>query len=128
MPTGRGRGPAGVDCATATLTKWYEEHGRHEIFAGGKSVALPTTEHSLELRQGIVTVEEQQDLVRLGIARNSREEKAKARDARVAQELENRKMAELYRQHVLKQEPPAPLIQIQRRRGPEQATTGSTLG
>ena len=23
---------------TATLTKWYEEHGRHEIFAGGKNV------------------------------------------------------------------------------------------
>ena len=23
---------------TATLTKWYEEHGRHEIFAGGKTV------------------------------------------------------------------------------------------
>ena len=35
---------------TATLTKWYEEHGRHEIFAGGKNVALadaPT--HSLVL-------------------------------------------------------------------------------
>ena len=30
---------------TATLTKWYEEHGRHEIFAGGKRVPLqqPTT-------------------------------------------------------------------------------------
>ncbi len=25
---------------TATLTKWYEEHGRHEIFAGGKKVGL----------------------------------------------------------------------------------------
>jgi hypothetical protein len=25
---------------TATLTKWYEEHGRHEIFAGGKAVPL----------------------------------------------------------------------------------------
>ena len=25
---------------TATLTKWYEEHGRHEIFAGGKNVPL----------------------------------------------------------------------------------------
>ena len=25
---------------TATLTKWYEEHGRHEIFAGGKTVGL----------------------------------------------------------------------------------------
>ena len=28
---------------TATLTKWYEEHGRHEIFAGNKSVPLNTT-------------------------------------------------------------------------------------
>ena len=28
---------------TATLTKWYDEHGRHEIFAGGKKVALDTT-------------------------------------------------------------------------------------
>ena len=34
---------------TATLTKWYEEHGRHEIFAGGKKVALATTEHRLVL-------------------------------------------------------------------------------
>ena len=25
---------------TATLTKWYDEHGRHEIFAGGKQVPL----------------------------------------------------------------------------------------
>ena len=25
---------------TATLTKWYEEHGRHEIFAGNKHVPL----------------------------------------------------------------------------------------
>ena len=28
---------------TATLTKWYEEHGRHEIFAGNKDVPLATT-------------------------------------------------------------------------------------
>ena len=27
---------------TATLTKWYEEHGRHEIFAGGKNVGMET--------------------------------------------------------------------------------------
>ena len=25
---------------TATLTKWYEEHRRHEIFAGGNKVAM----------------------------------------------------------------------------------------
>src|SRR5881628_3240618 len=34
---------------TATLTKWYEEHGRHEIFAGGKKVKMPSKEHSLVL-------------------------------------------------------------------------------
>src|SRR3954463_16792923 len=28
---------------TATLTKWYEEHGRHEIFAGGKKVGMSDT-------------------------------------------------------------------------------------
>ena len=28
---------------TATLTKWYDEHGRHEIFAGNK--AVPLDEH-----------------------------------------------------------------------------------
>ena len=37
---------------TATLTKWYEEHGRHEIFAGGKAVPLGTREHSLVLNAG----------------------------------------------------------------------------
>src|SRR5450631_3375386 len=35
---------------TATLTKWYEEKGRHEIIAGGKSVNLPSKEHQLVLR------------------------------------------------------------------------------
>ena len=34
---------------TATLTKWYEEHGRHEIFAGGKEVQLASKDHSLVL-------------------------------------------------------------------------------
>ena len=34
---------------TATLTKWYEEHGRHKIYAGGKSVELPDTAHTLVL-------------------------------------------------------------------------------
>ena len=35
---------------TATLSKWYEQHGRHEIFAGGKHVPLKATDHSLVLR------------------------------------------------------------------------------
>ena len=33
----------------ATVAKWYEEHGRHEIFAGGKDVHLKETAHNLVL-------------------------------------------------------------------------------
>lgn len=33
----------------ATVAKWYEEHGRHEIFAGGKNVPLSKTAHNLVL-------------------------------------------------------------------------------
>src|SRR5579884_1509861 len=98
---------------TATLTKWYEEHGRHEIFAGGKNVGLEDTSHKLKLNQEIVTKEEQRDLDKLGIAKNAREEKLRARDERLRQQQENARMAKLYRQHVLK-EPPAPeLVQLQ---------------
>ena len=86
---------------TATLTKWYEEHGRHEIFAGGKSVELNSKAHSLILNDELVTNEVQHDLDELGIAKNSREEKQRARAAA----LENERMAKLYRQHILKEEP-----------------------
>jgi hypothetical protein len=57
------------------LTKWYEEHGRHEIFAGGKKVKMDDETHSLLLRENIVTTELQHDLDKLGIAKNAREEK-----------------------------------------------------
>jgi len=91
---------------TATLTKWYEEHGKHEIFAGGKKVNLKSVEHQLVLREDILTQEEQHDLDRLGIAKTAREEKARARDA---------EMAKLYRKHVLKEPDQAELVQIQGR-------------
>ena len=97
---------------TATLTKWYEEHGRHEIFAGGKHVPLETTEHRLVLRDEIVTTEEQHDLDRLGIAKNAREEKIRARDAKLKDQQENARMMKLYKQHVLKEQPGPELVQI----------------
>jgi uncharacterized radical SAM superfamily Fe-S cluster-containing enzyme len=97
---------------TATLTKWYEEHGRHEIFAGGKSVPLNRKDHSLVLREEIITTEEQHDLDRLGIAKNAREEKIRARDARLKQQQENERMMKLYRQHVLKEQAGPELVQI----------------
>jgi hypothetical protein len=97
---------------TATLTKWYEEHGRHEIFAGGKTVALSTGEHRLVLDPEAVAAGKQTDLDELGIAKNAREEKLRARADQKKLDLENERMAALYRQQVLKEAPPEPVIQI----------------
>jgi len=93
---------------TATLSKWYEQHGRHEIFAGGKSVPLSSTEHSLLVREELVTTDVQHDLERLGIPKNAREEKLWRRRLSKA---ENEQMARLYRQLVLN-EPVEPLVQL----------------
>jgi hypothetical protein len=114
---------------TATLTKWYEEHGRHEIFAGGKKVKMEQAETATEylrLREEIVTNELQRDLDKLGIAKNAREEKTRARDAKQKagaasgsglpasgeargpaknDEAYNARMASLYREVVLKEKP-----------------------
>jgi 7,8-dihydro-6-hydroxymethylpterin dimethyltransferase len=95
---------------TATLTKWYEEHGRHEIFAGGKKVQLTATDHSLVLDPEAVAAGKQTDLDDAGIAKTAREEKLRARAAAKLVDPENQKMAELYRQHVLKEQP---TLQIQ---------------
>jgi hypothetical protein len=111
---------------TATLTKWYEEHGRHEIFAGGKKVKMDDEVHSLLLRDDLVTNELQHDLDNLGIAKNAREEKKRARNAKAAagsrssasgdataehrgpeknDAAYNARMASLYREVVLKEKP-----------------------
>jgi len=98
---------------TATLTKWYEEHGRHEIFAGGKSVTLGSTEHHLVLKDEIVASEAQHDLDQLGIAKNAREEKLRARAERLKMDEEYFRMAKLYREVVLKEQPGPKLVQIE---------------
>jgi len=97
---------------TATLTKWYEEHGRHEIFAGGKKVALPSSALTrIQLDEELVTNEEQHDLDKLGVAKNSREEKIRARDAKLQAtalktQAEHEQMERLYRQVVLGEKQP----------------------
>jgi uncharacterized radical SAM superfamily Fe-S cluster-containing enzyme len=91
---------------TATLTRWYEEHGRHEIFAGGKKVNLESTAHTLVLDEEAVRKGLQTDLDEKGIAKTAREEKLRARQA----QLDHQRMAELYRKVVLKEQP---TIQIQ---------------
>src|ERR1700693_2686115 len=97
---------------TATLTKWYEEKGRHEIFAGGKKVGLESANHSLILRADDVNHGKQNDLDKLGIAKNAREEKKRARDEKLREQQENERMAKLYRQHVLKEQPGPELVQL----------------
>ena len=109
---------------TATLTKWYEEHGRHEIFAGGKNVELGASQHGLVLDPEAVAAGAQTDLDQQGIAKNARQEKLEARaaardsngnGAESAADKDPRyheQMAQLYRQHVLKEEKPD-VVQIQ---------------
>jgi len=90
---------------TATLTKWYEEHGRHEIFAGGKKVGLETTAHSLKLVDEHVHASANDTLDKLGIAKNARQEKFKARDEKIKAEAEKARMMALYKEHVLGEKP-----------------------
>jgi hypothetical protein len=96
---------------TATLTKWYAEKGKHEIIAGGKKVALPDLNHKLILNKDDVEKGRQTDLDQLGIAKTAREEKIRARDAKLAQktpeqETRDREMERLYRKHVLGEQQP----------------------
>jgi 7,8-dihydro-6-hydroxymethylpterin dimethyltransferase len=91
---------------TATLTKWYEEHGRHEIFAGGKKVGLQDTAHKLQLNMEHVKADRNHTLDDLGIAKTAREEKIRARDAKLKQDAENARMAALYRKEILKEHVP----------------------
>jgi len=91
---------------TATLTKWYEEKGKHEIFAGNKKVPLATLQHSLILDQEAVDADIQHDLDSQGIAKTAREEKIRARNANMAKKAaEDAQMAKLYREVVLKEKP-----------------------
>jgi uncharacterized radical SAM superfamily Fe-S cluster-containing enzyme len=90
---------------TATLNKWYEEHGRHEIFAGGKHVPVAKGGVDLVLNEADVNAEANHTLDDLGIAKTSREEKTRARDAKLKEDAENARMAKLYRQHILGEKP-----------------------
>jgi hypothetical protein len=97
---------------TATLTKWYDEHGRHEIFAGGKNVGMNEGTHKLVLNDEHVHAAANDTFEKLGIAKNSREEKLRAREAKLKQDAENARMAKLYREHVLGEKPVEGIVSI----------------
>ncbi len=89
---------------TSSLTKWYEEHGRHEIFAGGKKVGLEKeATYDLVLNKAHVEAAANDTFDKTGIAKNAREEKIRARDEKLKQDAENARMAKLYRKEILKE-------------------------
>src|SRR5579883_74036 len=97
---------------TATLTKWYEEHGRHEIIAGGKNVSMDAVPLKMKLNEEHVNAAANDTMEKLGIAKNSREEKKRARDAKLAEQAKNEQMMKLYREHVLGEKPQADLVPL----------------
>ncbi len=101
---------------TATLAKWYEERGRHHIYAGNKNVPLESVQHSLLLNPDAVAAAAQTDLDEAGIAKTAREEKlqarAKSKTGTPAEAAHDEQMEKLYRQHILREQPAEPLIQI----------------
>jgi len=77
-----------------------------QIYAGGKKVELSSAEHSLVLDPEAVAKGKQTDLDQLGVAKNAREEKLRAKKQQAgAFTPEDERMADLYRQHVLKEQP-----------------------
>ncbi len=98
---------------TATLTKWYEENGRHEIFAGGKAVPLTSRRALAEARTPRRWPRARSRISRRPACRRPpATSSCSTGPAKSASEAERRnaEMAKLYRQHVLKE--PA-LLEIQ---------------
>ena len=92
---------------SASVAEWYKQHGRHEIFAGGKEVPLDSYEHSLA-----VDVEDAARVRDRGEGpQNAHEERLAARKAA----REAAMVREYYEQMVLKRKKAdeAPLVQIE---------------
>jgi len=105
---------------TATLAKWYELHGRHQVFAGAKTVPLPSTNHSLVLDPEATETPPQADLEGSNVPKTARDERRSARQRPLIPQPSqavmrdndsyHNEMMRLYREHVLGE---SPTIQIQ---------------
>ena len=71
---------------TATLAQWYDKEGRHEIYTGGHSVPLATTDHTLVVAQDALSAGKP-NRPRPGGRREDREGRAAARAGAGAREV-----------------------------------------
>ncbi len=73
---------------------------------------MGNAEHTLVLNNEHVNAAANDTLDKLGVAKNAREEKIRARDAKLKQDAENARMAQLYRQHILGEKPTEDIVPI----------------
>ncbi len=88
----------------ATVAQWYKEHGRHQIFAGGKDAPLESYNHSLQIRSD--------DAARV---RDRGDKPQTARDEKMARRKALREQAavrEYYEEMVLKKKQKNDLVSL----------------
>jgi len=72
----------------ATVAEWYKTHGKHEIYAKGKSVDLGTYEHSLQVNQDdAARVREREHDVPMTAAEEDKKRRKLAWEAQQARQL-----------------------------------------
>ncbi|MGH9340267.1 MAG: radical SAM protein [Acidobacteriota bacterium] len=88
----------------ATVAKWYEDNGRHEIFAGGNNVNLQSYEHSLRLNvEDVARLKDKGEL-----PQTARDEKLLRRKAA----KEAAQVREYYEEMVLKKKKKDDLVEL----------------
>ncbi|HTV55761.1 MAG TPA: radical SAM protein [Terriglobia bacterium] len=99
----------------ATVAEWYKTHGKHEIYARGKSVSLENYEHSLQVdAEDAARVREREHDIPMTAAEEERQRRKASWEAQ--------QVKQLYEEMVLKK--PAPeLVQIGKAAPPAQSET-----
>jgi hypothetical protein len=73
---------------------------------------MDSAQHTLVLNQDHVQAAANDTFEKSGIAKNAREEKMRAREAKLKQDAENARMAKLYREQILGEKPVEGLVSI----------------
>jgi hypothetical protein len=88
----------------ATVAEWYRKHGKHEVFAKGKTVSLETYDHSLKINEGDASRKRE---LAAGLQTAAEEERWRKQLAREAAEVRK-----IYEELVLNKKPESELVQI----------------